>query len=518
MAESKLVSGFECEFVEKPPKAFQTECLICLLVLREPYQVICCGKSFCRSCIQRYKALNNPCPHCNEKNFTNYPNIGLQQSLYQLKIRCTHKKEGCRWTGELGILDSHLNLDSQPANQLEGCVFVTVKCTHCSESYQRRHINHHQSEECPKRPFTCEHCKDYESTYADVTTNHWSVCGCYPVPCSNKCGPVLQRQNIESHVAKDCPLTVIECDFHYAGCKVRLPRKDMGKHLRVELVTHTSMTAVSYQQQIASHQQQITSQQQQISSQQQQIASHQQQISSQQQQIASHQQQISSQQQQIASHQQQISSQQQQIASQQQQIASQQQHVASYKMQQDQDRQRMGELVKDNEAIKQRVAELEREQEKHRSIMIVLHPESIIPPVNFIMPNFEQHKENYDEWFSPPFYTHHRGYKLCLKCNGTILFTHVSVFIYMMRGEFDDELKWPFSGQVTIQLLSQDGSNEHHTKTITLNDPLYYLRITEGDRGRYGCGDLNFISHDVCNKRYIKDNSLHFRIVKVSLL
>ena len=460
MAESKLVSGFECEFVEKPPKAFQIKCPICLLVLREPYQVVCCGKSFCRSCIQRYKALNNPCPHCNEKNFTNYPNKGLQQSLYQLKIRCTHKKEGCRWTGELGILDSHLNLDSQPANQLEGCVLVTVKCTHCSESYQRRHINHHQSEECPKRPFTCEHCKDYVSTYEDVTTNHWSVCGCYPVPCLNKCGLVLQQQNIESHVAKDCPLTVIECDFHYAGCKVRLPRKDMGKHLRVEIVTHTSMMAVSYQQQIASHQQQI--------------------------------------------------------ASQQQQIASHQQHVASYKLQQDQDRQRMGKLVKDNEALKQRVNELEREQEKDRSIMRVLHPESIIPPVDFIMPNFEQHKKNNDVWFSPPFYTHHRGYKLCLRCNCTIFYTrtHVCVFVRMMRGEFDDELKWPFIGQVTIQLLSQDGSNEHRTKTITLDN---HSRITEGDRGRDGHGEHNFISYDDCNKRYIKDNSLRFRIVKVTL-
>ena len=395
--------------------------------------------------------MNNPCPHCNKRNFTDFPNKGLQQSLYQLKVRCTHQKEYCRWIGELGALDNHLNLDSQPANQLKGCVFVTVKCTHCSESHQRQHINHHQSEECPKRPFTCKHCKDYKSSYEDITTNHWSVCGCYPVPCSNKCGAVLQRQNFESHIAKDCPLTVINCDFHYAGCKVRLPRKDMGKHLRVELVTHTSMTAVSYQLQIASHQQQITSLQQ---------------------------------------------------------------HVASYKLQQGQDRQRMGELVKDNETLKQRVNELEREQEKDRSLMRALHPESIIPPVDFIMPKFEQHKENYDEWFSPPFYTHHRGYKLCLRCNGTILFTHVSVNIYMMRGEFDDELKWPFIGQVTIQLLSQDGSNEHRTKTITLDN---HSRITEGDRGKDGHGEHNFISLDDCSKRYIKDNSLHFRIVKVSL-
>ena len=523
MALSKLVSGFECEFVEKPPEIIQTECLICLLVLREPYQVICCGKSFCRSCIERVKALNNPCPHCNEKNFTDFPNKGLQQPLYQLQIRCTHQNEGCKWTGELGALDNHLNLDSQPANQLKGCVFVTVKCTHCSESHQRRHINHHQSEVCSKRPFICKHCKDYKSTFEDVTTNHWSVCGCYLVPCSNKCGAVLQRQNIKSHVAKDCPLIAIKCDFHYAGCEVRLPCKDMGEHLRVELVTHMSMMAVRHQQQIASQQQQITSLQQQISSQQQQISSQQQQITSQQQQISSQQQQITSQEQQITSLQQQISSQeqqitslQQQISSQQQQITSQEKEIASYKHQQDQDRQRMGELVKE---IKQRVSELKREQKTDRTTMEVLQAKTNFPPVDFIMPNFEQRKKNCDAWYSPPFYTHHRGYKLCLRCYTSSIYVknHVSVYVYMMQGEFDDELKWPLRGQVTIQLLSHDASNEHHTKTITLDNPKCYSRVTMGDRSIGGRGELGFISHDECYKGYIKSDSLHFRIFKVTL-
>ena len=435
MAES---SGFECEFVEKPPEIIQTECLICLLILREPYQVICCGKSFCRSCIERVKSLNNPCPHCNETNFTDFPNKGHQQLIYQLKVRCTHQKEGCKWTGELGALDNHLNLDPQPANQLKGCVFVTVKCTHCSKSRQRQHINHHQITKCPKRPFTCEHCKVFKSTFKDVTTNHWYVCGCYPVPCSNKCGAVLQRQNIESHVAKDCPLTDIECDFHYAGCEVRLPRKDMGEHLRVELVTHMSMMAVSHQQQIASHQQQH-----------------------------------------------------------------------------DQDRQRMGELMMKNEqlekqqmvlqikneALKQRVTELEG------AVLNIVHTDSV-PPVDFIMPNFEQHKE----WFSPPFYTHHRGYKLCFEVYTSLGF--ISICFYMMRGEFDDKLKWPFNGQVTLQLLSQDGSNKHHTDTISLNNPHYCSRVTKGDRG-IGYGKLEFISFADCYKRYVNDDCLHFRIVKI---
>ena len=35
---------------------------------------------------------------------------------------------------------------------------------------------------------------------------------------------------------------------------------------------------------------------------------------------------------------------------------------------------------------------------------------------------------------------------------------HVSVRMYLMRGEFDDHLKWPFRADVTIELLDQQGN------------------------------------------------------------
>ena len=53
------MAGSECESVEKPPKAVQSECPVCLLVLREPYQATCCGKSFCEECIKRVKRDNH---------------------------------------------------------------------------------------------------------------------------------------------------------------------------------------------------------------------------------------------------------------------------------------------------------------------------------------------------------------------------------------------------------------------------------------------------------------------------
>ena len=40
------LGGYDCEFVERPQE-LQKECPICLIILREPFQVTCCGYSFC---------------------------------------------------------------------------------------------------------------------------------------------------------------------------------------------------------------------------------------------------------------------------------------------------------------------------------------------------------------------------------------------------------------------------------------------------------------------------------------
>uniref|UniRef100_A0A8C4WSU8 MATH domain-containing protein n=1 Tax=Gopherus evgoodei TaxID=1825980 RepID=A0A8C4WSU8_9SAUR len=68
---------------------------------------------------------------------------------------------------------------------------------------------------------------------------------------------------------------------------------------------------------------------------------------------------------------------------------------------------------------------------------------------------------------SPPFYTGRYGYKLCLKVylngDGTGAGTHISLFLVLMRGEYDCWLKWPFHHKVTFTLLDQVG--ERHVSS-----------------------------------------------------
>ena len=60
--------------------------------------------------------------------------------------------------------------------------------------------------------------------------------------------------------------------------------------------------------------------------------------------------------------------------------------------------------------------------------------------------------------YSPPFYTSAHGYRLCLRAylygDGAGKGTHVSVFLVIMRSEYDDVLLWPFKHCVVISLVN----------------------------------------------------------------
>ena len=141
------MAGIDTEFVEKPPKAVQCECPVCLLVLREPYQATCCGNSFCKGCIEQLKIRSSPCPTCKTKNFFCYPNKGLQQSLYDFEVYCSQKGKGCEWRGELRELEKHLNSEPVAEESLVGCPITVIKCplshTGCEVKLPRKDMKQH---------------------------------------------------------------------------------------------------------------------------------------------------------------------------------------------------------------------------------------------------------------------------------------------------------------------------------------------------------------------------------------
>ena len=153
---------------------------------------------------------------------------------------------------------------------------------------------------------------------------------------------------------------------------------------------------------------------------------------------------------------------------------------------------------------------------------------SQITPVDLIMTEFTERKENDDFWFSDPFYTHQSGYKLCLKVIpgglGVGASKHVSVSVYIMKGEFDDSLKWPFRGDITLQLLDWAKDEVHCEKIISFNDKVdsdVSGRVTKDRQAEYGWGNPEFVSHaELASGRakkieYLRNDSLKFRVPKI---
>ena len=146
------------------------------------------------------------------------------------------------------------------------------------------------------------------------------------------------------------------------------------------------------------------------------------------------------------------------------------------------------------------------------------------PPMEFIISDFSEKKEANEEWYSSPFYTHNRGYKFRLNMvpngAGTGSGTHLSVFAQLMRGEYDNELEWPFEGDIRVELLNWRADKNHHSYTFQLNrytDPDHKstYRVTDQDTAT-GYGNPRFISHTdlapTTNTEYLRDDYLKLRV------
>ena len=137
-----------------------------------------------------------------------------------------------------------------------------------------------------------------------------------------------------------------------------------------------------------------------------------------------------------------------------------------------------------------------------------------------------QKKEN-EEWFSDPVYSHFGGYKMCLNVDangyGEGKGTHVSVYVTLMQGDNDDNLKWPFKGTIKVSLLNQLEDEQHHTKPLWSPDrnvPANACKRVEGARARgaYSYGVHKFIPHKNLayqsdkKQHFLKDDTLLFRV------
>ena len=113
--------------------------------------------------------------------------------------------------------------------------------------------------------------------------------------------------------------------------------------------------------------------------------------------------------------------------------------------------------------------------------------------------------------YLPHSYSHSHGSIMCIHVysNGYSdgKGSHVSVFMCLMQGPFDDHLKWPlwpFRGDVNIQITNQAGDHSHIEETIQFDNKIpakYCARVIGKDKVDNGWGYYRFLTHS--NLEYI---------------
>lgn len=116
---------------------------------------------------------------------------------------------------------------------------------------------------------------------------------------------------------------------------------------------------------------------------------------------------------------------------------------------------------------------------------------------------------------SMPFYTSRSGYKLSIRAylggDSSGRGTHLSLYVMIMRGDFDSLLPWPFCQNITLTLLDQSGSRNHVSSTFT-PDAISDSFCRPKSDSNVATGFPRFISHGDLeiprNAVYVRDDTL----------
>ena len=457
-------TGFDCEFIEKP-KEVVTDCPICLLVLRNPHQVTCCGHVYCRVCIQRIEATGKGCPTCKEMGFKIFPDKSHHKHLYSFKVWCCNQDQGCNWSGELGQLAAHLNDEYALERRMEGCDYAIISCVHCADYFPRKAMTKHEEIECFLRPYTCPICKVFKGSYKAIVGEHQPECEKEEVACPNECGEKIPRGLLGVHLKKTCPKIVemVRCEFSFAGCMERMIPEKVPNHLEEGVTTHLSLlgNAQAYMRE--------------------------------------------------------------RVIQLQTNLDSTNYHLDNVTTQYKMMKSNFEAALDTITALRREVEELRMLQQQDRQALEVLRSNSSILPVTVVLDEYERRKSKGDMgWTSRPFYTHPKGYRMCLWVdvggNGQGKGIYISVFLSVLKGEHDNNLSWPFKGSIAVQLMNQAEKKSHHIEVIKYHDSTPKAsagRIMDEGRKAKPWGKGKFIRHEeIRDGGFALNDAIKFYVTK----
>ena len=397
----------EYDFVEQPDQ--DCFCPVSLGLLTEPYLTSCCGHHISKQVVDRLIRERKPCPMCKEENFTaQVDKFFKRKFINTLKVCCPHKKNECEWVGELGDLNNH-------------------------------------STSCPKRPWKCQYC-GHKSTHDVGTNEHTPNCTQYPLPCPNQCEiGTVPRCDAEKHLLM-CPLQLVECEFANVGCEVKVPRRDLTRHM-TENTQHHLMSATLLNLRLTRElHQKIEEKDKQIAELKQQLNEHEMKMMEQSKEVTK------------------------KLEQQRKDL-----HTKLQQQTKDLDTKRQQQTRDLDTKLQQQTEDLEDKLQQ----ITQAHQDGIASKLStvevllgltcweFTLTEFSKRQvnERFGSWYSNSFYSRPGGYrfKLNVDTNGEGNYTtHLSAYLYLLPGDYDEHLQWPLKVTVHLTMINQRGDHSHH--------------------------------------------------------
>ena len=387
----------EYDFVEEPAREFF--CAVSLELLREPQQTDCCGHHLSVEVAQRLQGEGKPCPVCQKPHSTTHPDLFHKRRMQQSIVRCTCRKSGCDWVGELGNLEDHV-----------------IKC--------------------PKRLWQCVYCAF--SGLREVEEDHLSGCGQFPVPCPNGCeAGSVERCSLEQHLL-ECPLQLVGCEYVAMGCAVRLPRREMSEHIRQSGQEHLLKMCAANLTVSRELSRKVEEKEQQIAELREEMRRMEGRVEERMKEMEGR------------------------VREEMREMERRVEEIEKRNMEwvvNTVEKKLMTALDEKNESVINLVDEVKGivqsvQQEVHVAGIRREVYSGEIPPLEYAIHNFSSLNE---EWRSPPFCSHVGGYKMCMGVwpNGGKKRKHIFIQFYKMRDAHTEGLRWPATLPVTIHLLNQ---------------------------------------------------------------
>jgi len=409
-----------------------------------------------------------------------------------------------------------LQKGSNVQEHIIGCEYEDIRCPNgCNQRLPKHLIEQHLLQSCPRRLVECEYCK--AKIPSVELEDHYEKCELFPVDCRYECGAMKIRGLLKDHYEFECPKVVVARPYSFASVNFKDTKDEVLDHLPMES-RETLRNAAKCSSELGIK---STEQSRKFENETKRDGILEQMVSGQAEELQAEKRRteefrdgVNS----LKRNLDELKRSEQLPRGNLHQLQMGSSHAPSPQYasapSDSQNNKRIEKLENQVALQDNQIAELNLKLQ-------LLEATSYDGNMIWKIDNFE--KKRQDEisgkspsLYSPPFYTSRFGYKMrariYLNGEGKGKGTHISLFLVVMKGEYDALLKWPFPCKTTLKLLAQDG-NAHITEEFCPDTNSSSFRRPSPEMNIASGAPFFANQQRVMNGSYNKDNCIFVQVI-----